>query len=340
VRPVHRTLMRLALVPLFLASVTACRAPRDDNRFKWAPKVRVGYLPYLANAPVFIATAEGYFREQGLDVELVNIPISEGVAPLVRGDIDATTHYIHAGFFNAIARGSRIRIVADKGHEEPGACASDALVARRGLESTQDANWLRGRVVALRPSSIEEFWIERYLASAGLTWRDVVAKEIPASVKLDALANGTIDAAAWSEPNVTQAERRGVASLAVSAASVVPNLQWAGLAFGKRLLDTDRDVGWHFMVAYLNAVRQYNQGKTDRNVAILAEATTLPIDVVRDSCWNSIRNDGMIDLQSILQFEQWAKDRGFLDEVLPPERFWEPHFVDAARRALASGTGR
>jgi len=327
------------LVAAAIGVPTACRARRHEPGPSLR-KVRVAYLPFLSYAPVLIGAAEGCFREQGLEVELVNVPSTDSVAALVRGDVDAATSFLYTGFFNAIARGGRIRIVADKGHAEPGACASDGLIARSGLEPTEKADWLRGRSLAFRPSSIEEFWIERYLSSAGLSWNDVVIKAIPASAKLDALASGAIDAAAWSEPSITLARQRGVASLAASVASTVANLQWAYLAFGRRLLDEDREAGRRLVVAYLKSVRQYNRGKTDRNVAILADATGVSADVVRESCWISIHDDGTIDVGSVVEFESWAKGRGLLDEVLPPESFWEPAFIEAAVPSLSEQAGR
>ena len=49
------------------------------------------------------------------------------------------------------------------------------------------------------------------------------------------------------------------------------------------------------MIAYLKGVRQYNQGKTDRNVEILAKYTEMKPEEVKQSCWIPMRSDGMID---------------------------------------------
>ncbi len=43
------------------------------------------------------------------------------------------------------------------------------------------------------------------------------------------------------------------------------------LYYGPAFTDTNPEVGRRSMVAYLQGVRQYNQGKTDRNIGIPPE---------------------------------------------------------------------
>ena len=53
----------------------------------------------------------------------------------------------------------------------------------------------------------------------------------------------------------------------------------------------------------------------------------------------SIRENGAIDVESVLDFQRWAVRRGVLDAALPPAKFWDPSFVEEADRALASRAG-
>ena len=88
------------------------------------------------------------------------------------------------------------------------------------------------------------------------------------------------------------------------------------------------------MVGYLRGVRQYNLGKTPRNVEIISKETAVDPDLLRDACWETIRGDGKINVGSVLDYERWAVRRGLLDAPLPPEKFWDSSFVDAANGML------
>src|SRR5215211_3877404 len=71
-----------------------------------ATRVRLGVLGATVDAGFYIAADQGYFGEQGLDVEM--IPFDSGarmVAPLGAGQLEAGGGAHSAGLFNAVARG-------------------------------------------------------------------------------------------------------------------------------------------------------------------------------------------------------------------------------------------
>lgn len=92
------------------------------------------------------------------------------------------------------------------------------------------------------------------------------------------------------------------------------------------------------MVAYLKAVRQYNQGKTERNLEILAKHTELDRELLKRACWPSMHNDGRINVRGVLDFQAWAVGKGFLDSPVKEEQFWDPRFVKYANQVLKTGT--
>jgi len=92
------------------------------------------------------------------------------------------------------------------------------------------------------------------------------------------------------------------------------------------------------MVAYLQAVRQYNQGKTEKNLKILAKHTGIDQGLLKKMCWPAVRNDGQFNVESVLNFQQWAKKRGYLDHLLTEKEFWDPSFIDYAIKVLSTPT--
>ncbi|HQR66418.1 MAG TPA: ABC transporter substrate-binding protein [Thermoanaerobaculia bacterium] len=302
--------------------------------------LKVLYGRYLAFAPHAIAAAEGFFDAEGLDVELVHMTSTADAMPaLIRGDIDVGAGLIKVADFNAMARGAALRIVADQGHDESGGCVAAGIVARPGYSAAANdagGSRLRGARISATPLSYGEFVLETFVTSKGLKLSDLEVSRLPAAAASDAVAAGSIDFTYLAEPFLTAATRSGRAVLWTPLHAVVPRAQRAVILFGPNLLEKNREAGRRFLAAYLRGVRQYNLGKTPRNLEILSKETGLGAETLRESCWTLIHSDGTIDTEGVLDFERWAVRRGVLDAVVPPERFWDPSFAEAAGRNLAS----
>jgi NitT/TauT family transport system substrate-binding protein len=328
---------RLLAALLALAALSAGGAPPERVHLK------VLYGRHLLFAPLAIANAEGYFRDQGFDIELVHMTSTSDATPaLIRGEIDVGAGMINIAEFNAIARGADLRIVADKGQYGPGPCVSGALVARPEFlraKSPDSPDHLRGARVSAPRLSFAEYVLETFVNSRGLTLADLDLKAIQAATTVEALSAGALDFTCLAEPYVTRTIRSGRAVVWKPFREIVPNAQVGILVYGPNLLRKNRDAGRRFMVAYLKGVRQYNLGKTPRNVDIVSKETGLDPALVREACWESIRGDGRINVESVLDFQLWAVRRGALDAPLPPEKFWDPSFVEEANRVIEAASG-
>ncbi len=340
-----RSARPLPVLPLVAAaSLLLARGPGGASppRPAAAPSapvhLRVLSLRFLSFAPLAIARDEGFFRAQGLDVELVPLVSSADATPsLIRGDLDVASGVLKIADFNAIARGATLKFVADKDHFEPGACVGSAFVTRPGFldgKAGDGPDRLRGARVATVPLHFIEYALETLLGQKGLSLADVRLARLPGSMVAEAFGAGSLDLGELSEPDLSRVLKSGRAVLWKPVREVLPGAQHAVVAFGPRLLGPDRDVGRRFLVAYLQGVRQYNRGKTPRNLDILAAETGVDRELLRAACWPSIRGDGKIDVASVLTFERWAVKRGALDAVVPPERFWDPSFADEAGKVL------
>jgi ABC-type nitrate/sulfonate/bicarbonate transport system substrate-binding protein len=327
-----------AAVPLaMLVALAALRSEAGDPAPR-RPHLKVLYERYLSFAPFAIANAEGFFAAQGLDVELVHMTTTGDAIPaLIRGEIDVGAEPIRVADFNTIARGAELRIVADMGHDEPGPCVPVALMARPAFlrtKSNGSPDHLRRARISAAPLSIGEYVLETFVNSRGLKLSDLTLLRLQAATAVAALSEGSLDFSYVSEPFVSLAARSGRAVVWVRLHEIVPGAQLATLLYGPTLLTKNGDAGRRFMVAYLQGVRQYNRGKTARNVEIMSKETGLAPEVVRGACWIGIRGDGSINVKSLLDFQRWAVRRGVLDAPLPPEKFWDPSFLDAANKVL------
>ncbi|HQR46124.1 MAG TPA: ABC transporter substrate-binding protein [Thermoanaerobaculia bacterium] len=332
-RPVPARRLAAALLAAALAGATAVllagNAPSPRTRLK------VVYGRYLTSAPLAIARAEGFFEAQGLDVEFVHLPSTADAMPaLVQGEIDAGGGLIKVADFNAIARGAAVRVVADMGHDEAGPCVTAALVARPGFPEAKGKDGLRGARASATPLSYGEYVLETFVNSKGLKLADLQLSRLAAASAAEAVAGGSIDVTYLAEPFLSRAVGPGRAVVWTPLSGIVPEAQLGVLLYGPSLVKGDREAGRRLMAAYLQAMRQYNLGKTPRNVEIISKETGLDPEYLRKICWTSIDRDGRIRPDSLLGFQRWAVRKGLLDAVVPVDSFWDPSFLDAARRIL------
>ena len=97
-------------------SVLALAAPAAAQE-----TVTVGIYAATSDAPLFIADKKGYFGDECIAVKLTSFQSAAMmVRPLGTGQLDVGAGSASAGLYNAVARGIRIRIVADKASSPPG----------------------------------------------------------------------------------------------------------------------------------------------------------------------------------------------------------------------------
>jgi NitT/TauT family transport system substrate-binding protein len=315
-----------------------CLSAESSHIKKYHLKVLL--LPYLSFAPFYIAEEEGFFSEQGLDIEFIRAKRSSQLIPvLAQGSIDVLAGSSSFSLFNAMARGAPIRIVADKGYLSPAGCADIAIMASKSWVKTKKvkhitADQLRGIRIAINPVSSQGYFAEKFLQTAGLTLADVQVINLPEPVKPEAFASGRIDLAYANEPWVTRISEEGHAVPWVIVSQLVPDFQNAFVFYGPTLLHQNLEAGKRFMVAYSKAVQKYNEGKTDRNIAILAKYTHLNRDLLSKACWPTFHSNGHINAQSLVEFQEWGRKKGFLDATVTEAQFWDSTFVDYANKIL------
>jgi ABC-type nitrate/sulfonate/bicarbonate transport system substrate-binding protein len=328
----------LAIAVAGIVSVAAAGA-RAETAQAAPVKLKVHMMPFLSFAPFLIAQEEGFFREQGLEIEFVKAEkMSVALPELVRGEVHVGAGIMQIGLLQIMDQPEAMKIVADKGYIGRGQdCAYVAVIARRDLlESGALATpaQLKGKKVAVEKAGPRGYVIERLLASAGLTFDDISVVNVPDAAIGAALDSGSIDLALVIEPWVTQTLQKSKAQLWKGAQDIIPDFQWGFITYSSQFIKANPQAGERFMAAYLKGVRQYNAGKTDRNLDILAKYQGSGREVLQQACWPPIRNDGSINVQSVLDFEKWSFNQGWLKKVAPVEEFWDGRFIKAANQAL------
>jgi NitT/TauT family transport system substrate-binding protein len=281
-------------------------------------EVSVVVLPYLSQAPIFIAIEEGMFEREGITISRVDMKSSRPVVPgIMSGEFDMAMAVPTAGFYNAIDRGGKGRIVGPGVTFTTGSCEYLAYYGRKGFDRD---SFTTGQEMKVNLSA-DAITFEGYLSGLmnkmpGAEKLSFEFLEMPAYTQGDALQAGSIDVAFTAEPWVTRFNDAGLGQVTMGASEILPDGQFGTLMFSARLADTDPALGVRVKRAMDAAISQYNEGKTARNLEILASYTGLSVDVVNRACWASVPNDGAVRAESLMAYQNWLVANDIIDRVI------------------------
>ncbi|HZN66016.1 MAG TPA: ABC transporter substrate-binding protein [Tepidisphaeraceae bacterium] len=157
-------------------------------------KVRVGYIGITCEAPIFTAVEKGFFKEEGLDVELVRCQWATYKDALALGRFDVT-HHLVMYFLKPIEQGMDVKFT---GGVHKGCLRVQAPI-NGNIHSIKD---LKGKVIGVPGLGTPPFMFAcRVMGAQGVDpSRDVQWRVYPAGELGLALDRGLVDAVANSEP--------------------------------------------------------------------------------------------------------------------------------------------
>ncbi|UOQ57373.1 ABC transporter substrate-binding protein [Leucobacter allii] len=173
--------------------------------------VTVGTLPAGDYAPLYIAQDQGFFEEEGLDVEIEIIAGGAvGVTQLVSGEIDFSAA-TWANTLSAVAQGLEIQVVREGTDSQKEGINGLIVQADGPIQSVED---LRGETISINTlQSATEVQIRDCLASEGLEPGDYELVEVAFPDAAAAVDQGRIAAGFVPEPFITIGESQGLEPL-------------------------------------------------------------------------------------------------------------------------------
>jgi NitT/TauT family transport system substrate-binding protein len=332
---------------LIAASAILSTSPRAAGPLA----VTVGATSSTSDAPIYIADKKGYFNDEGLAVTVSNFrSAADMVAPLGTGELDAGAGSASAGLYNAVLRGVRIKIVADKASSPPGYGATKILLRKDVVDSGRykEPKDLKGMKFAMNaPGVSNTATLNALLKSAGLAYSDVDTVNLPFPDHVAALKNKAVDASASVEPGPAIAIKNGFAVLLKSDDEIIPYHQIAVLLYSEKF-SNNPDLAHRFMRAYLRAVRFYNGALKDGHMAgpnagevisILSETTPIKDPAIYQSITpTGMDPDGRVNVQSLADDLHFYAEQGLIDRNFKLDQLVDQSFVESVAKELGPYT--
>lgn len=189
-----RSLVMVPAMVLMAGALHGCGKGTTPTAGTGPTHVRIAYIGLTCEAPLFTAHEKGFFKEEGLESEMVKVDWASMRESLMSGQTDAT-HTLITYLLKPIEQGLDVRMTAGvhKG------CLKVQVPVKSGIKRIAD---LKGKRIGVQTMGAPPFlFTSRVLADNGMDpEKDVVWRVMPASEMELALDNGELDAVANSEP--------------------------------------------------------------------------------------------------------------------------------------------
>ncbi len=240
--------------------------------------VRVGYLPLVMSLPTFVAEEKGFFKDQGLKVELTRFQSGTTIIDaLVSGRIDANCGSAITGHWFAEQNvAGRFKIFLVYGTDS--LIDNTFVVVVRKDSPMKDLKDLRGKKVAHFPGATS-LALARAIMHTQMDPEEITFMEIPPPSLAPALAAGQIDAFFAIEPFGMLAVSQGKGRYLKKSPMVLLNLKrgmpGGAFSFSSKFLQKAPEQARKLRAAIEGAVAYI---KTDQEGArnCLARYTNLP----------------------------------------------------------------
>ena len=304
--------------------------------------IRIGWVYAMANAPAVIADRKGFFKEEGVNVEIKQFgdgPILQQA--LASGDLDMA--YIGTPpVFQWYERGLNSRILAKVNYGQ-------AAVITQTNSSIHNIADLKGKKIAgvAKGSGMDVLLRGYVLKDVGKLEpdRDTTVVSMPAGNMPAALDRNLVDAAFTWEPFVSTALLRGTSRLVLDINQAIPQYPWYVVMAMPRTLAQRPDDVVKVLRAHRRAIDFLNTHQEESN-RIIADAFEIPaiktadgreikpVDVVKEARKRIGWTDRIqqTDIQFIQQLMNYSRSLGFLTKDLRATEIIDTSFQQRAEQ--------
>ena len=245
-------------------------------------QVKVGVIPIVDVAPLYLGEKEGFFSSRGIKLEMVT---AQGGAAIIPGVVSGQFQF---GFSNvtslmiAQSKGVPVKSVVN-GDATTGVTGKDVTgVAVKKDSPVKSAKDLAGKTVAVNTlQNIGDTTVRESVRKDGADPSKVKFVEMPFDQMPAALDGGRVDAAWMAEPALTIAKGQGARVVASPFADTDPKLTVATYFSSTKLVKENPDLVKKFTEAMTESLK-YASDHPDEARQVLTTYTKISGDVLKN----------------------------------------------------------
>ena len=287
---------------LSLAMVTAAIGAET------AQKIRIAYASRSSSAlPQYLAQGKGYFRAEGLDVELIQMNPRLGATAVVNGDVSFATPFTST--FRGVLQGFPMKLVFVHIKKGP-----YYLMVRPEIKDVQQ---LKGKKIGVATiKGTDQLVAEEMLQAKGFNISQIQAVAIgDGPVRMQALIGGAVEAVCLAPPHDLMLRKMGYNALLGPPEIGLPS---AGMLTSDRLIKENPQIVRRTLKALLRAHYHIVENRQDA-IQTLIKWLPQPLDIAEhsyDAELKTLNRDGtMTDAEIEAIIERVGEKKRPLDEV-------------------------
>ena len=296
-----KKIIALAMTAVMTASMVACGSKKEEVQTE-KTKLTVGVMGSIDAVPLVIAKENGYFEEEGVDLDLqIFKAANDRDAALQAGELDGVLCDETA---ISIYQNSDIDMKITGTTN-----GSWTLVAGKdsGITSLSD---LKGKKVGISKNTMIEYLADDIALSNGLEVSDIEKVAIPAMpARLEALKNNQIDAAILPAPfNDTAVADGGVEITKIYNKDIMISVT----AFLQEVIDKDANVIKGFYNAYNKAIEFINSNDISEYEDIIISTVGYSEDMRGNIVLPEFKTNYLPAEENVQNVLDWSKEKGLL----------------------------
>jgi NitT/TauT family transport system substrate-binding protein len=236
------------------------------------PALTIAYSDWPGWVAWDIAEQKGWFKEEGVNVELKWFEYSPSMDAFSAGKVDAVSMTNGDALVTGSTGAPSVAIVINDFSN-----GNDMIVAKAGITTVEQ---LKGKKIGVEVGLVDHLLLLKALDSAHLSEKDVKIVPMKTDQAAQTLKSGAVDAVAAWQPNSGAALKEVPGSTPIFTSSNVPGLIYDVLAVNPKSL-TERKADWTKVVKVWFRVAAYL--KDDKNIDDAAKIMSARVGLTPDA---------------------------------------------------------
>lgn len=330
-----------------IAALLALAAPPA----RAAEKIKIAVVSSLASAPILVADAKGYFKDEGLDPTFVHFDAAQPVAVAVAaGDVDFGATGLTGAFFT-LANNGVLKLIGAGTWERKGFQGIGLIVSDQAWDAgVKSIAGLKGHSVAITQTGTAlHYSLYLMLKKYGVALSDVRVLPLQSNPNVaSAVTGGQADGAALSSGNAFSLINAGHAHLLGWLGDEMGEAQGDGAYTSAKDANDRPDVVKHFLAAFRKGEQTWDAAFIDASgnradqptapemIAIVAKALGVPEAVVKSGLpyFDPQARVSVSDIQGALD---WYYAQGMMKEHIDARKIIDFRYAIEAPAQMGGG---